>query len=38
MEIFTTLGFRWDRSAVPVALPLHSIERVAFRFHRMLSR
>lgn len=36
MELFTALGFHWDRSAVPTALPTHSSERVAFRFHRML--
>ena len=36
MELFDTLGFRWDRSAVPSIVPTHSIERVAFRFHRML--
>lgn len=36
MELFTALGFHWSRSAVPVVLPIHTIERVAFRFHRML--
>ena len=36
MELFSALGFHWNRSAVPVAVPTHSIERVAFRFHRML--
>jgi Fic family protein len=36
MELFTALGFHWNRSAVPSAVPTHSIERVAFRFHRML--
>ncbi|MDW5418121.1 Fic family protein [Iodobacter sp. CM08] len=36
MELFSALGFRWDRLAVPAAVPTHSIERVAFRFHRML--
>lgn len=36
MELFSTLGFHWNRSAVPVVVPTHSIERVAFRFHRML--
>ena len=36
MELFSALGFRWDRSTVPGVVPTHSIERVAFRFHRML--
>lgn len=36
MELFTALGFHWDRSSVPAVLPTHSIDRVAFRFHRML--
>lgn len=36
MELFTALGFHWDRSAVPSVLPTYSVERVAFRFHRML--
>lgn len=36
MELFSALGFHWNRSAVPNVVPTHSIERVAFRFHRML--
>ena len=36
MEIFSALGFYWNRSIVPAAVPTHSIERVAFRFHRMM--
>lgn len=39
MELFSALGFRWDRwdrVAVPSVMPVHSIERVAFRYHRML--
>lgn len=36
MELFSALGFRWDRLAVPAVVPTNSIERVAFRFHRML--
>ena len=36
MNIFSSLGFRWDRSAVPMAVATHSIELVTFRFHRML--
>ncbi len=36
MELFSALGFHWDRSAAPRTVPTHSIERVAFRFHRML--
>ena len=36
MELFNALGFRWDTAAVPSVVPTHSIERVGFRFHRML--
>jgi Fic family protein len=34
--LFDTLGFRWDRSVVPTSVPSHSMERVCFRFHKML--
>ena len=36
MTLFDVLGFQWDRSAVPTSVPSHSIERVCFRFHKML--
>jgi Fic family protein len=36
MDLFSTLGFHWDRRIVASNFPIHSIERVAFRFHRML--
>ncbi len=36
MELFESLGFCWDRSTVPSDVPSHSIERVCFRFNRML--
>ena len=36
MELFSALGFHWYRAAVPGSVPVHSLERVAFRFHRML--
>jgi hypothetical protein len=36
MELFDALGFRWDRSAAPAFIPTYSVERVRFRFHRML--
>jgi len=36
MAIFSSLGFHWNRQAVPTTVPTHSTERVAFRFHRML--
>lgn len=36
MTLFETLGFHWDRSAIALNIPIHSMERVAFRFHRML--
>ena len=36
MSLFDALGFLWDRSAVPTSVPVHSLERVCFRFHKML--
>lgn len=36
MDLFKALGFSWDRTKVPTNLSIHSIDRVAFRFHRML--
>lgn len=36
MNLFDALGFRWDRSAVPIFAASHSLERVCFRFHKML--
>ena len=36
MSLFTALGFRWDRSSLPAVVPVHSVERAVFRFHRML--
>jgi len=34
--LFSSLGFRWRRSAVVQDVPVHSMERVCFRFQRML--
>jgi len=36
MTLFDSLGFRWDRDSVPRELPHASLERVVFRFSRML--
>jgi hypothetical protein len=36
MEPFAALGFGWDGSAVPAEVPIYSMERVCFRFYRML--
>ncbi len=36
MALFDVVGFRWDRSAVPTSIRTYSIERVSFRFHKML--
>lgn len=36
MTIFDALGFRWDRSVVPTSVPVHSVDRVCFRLHKML--
>ena len=38
VNLFETLGFSWDRLTVPHSVPVHSIERAAFRFHRMLDQ
>jgi len=37
MALFDSLGFRWDRSAAPTFIPSHSVDRVCFRFHKMLA-
>ncbi|WP_213991781.1 cell filamentation protein Fic [Sodalis sp. dw_96] len=36
MALFDALGFCWDRSIIPFVIPTYSLERVCFRFHRML--
>jgi len=37
MILFDTLGFRWNRASFPADLiPTYSLERVCFRFHKML--
>ena len=36
MKLFDALGFRWDRSIVPTSGPTHSLDRVCFRFYKML--
>ncbi len=35
-KLFMGLGFSWDRAALPAIVPIHSVERVSFRFQRML--
>lgn len=36
MNVFAALGFHWDRNIVPASVPVHPVERVCFRFHKML--
>ena len=36
MALFDTLGFRWNRESIPREVPRASLERVVFRFRRML--
>ncbi|MGF6511804.1 hypothetical protein [Paraburkholderia sp. 32] len=36
MTLFSQLGFRWDRAAIPLDVPVHPVKRVCSRFHRML--
>jgi len=35
--LFNALGFRWQRSGIPADLPTYSLERVCFRFYKMLA-
>jgi hypothetical protein len=37
MDLFSAVGFNWNRLKTPDVMPTHSIERVTFRFHQMLS-
>jgi hypothetical protein len=37
MDLFSALGFHWNRSKIPASVPTHSIGRVTFRFKQMLS-
>jgi hypothetical protein len=36
MALFDALGFQWNRDSIPRGIPRASVERVVFRFHRML--
>ncbi len=36
MNLFDALGFGWDSTVMPGKVPVHSVERACFRFHRML--
>jgi hypothetical protein len=36
MSLFDVLGFGWNRPAAPDSVPTYSLERVCFRFHKML--
>src|SRR5258708_15441917 len=36
MALFDTLGFQWNRDSVPREVPRASLERVVYRFRRML--
>lgn len=35
MSLFQALGFQWDRSVLPSTIPVHPVERVCFRFHKL---
>lgn len=37
LDLFAALGFHWDREKIPYGVPTHSLERVTFHFHRMLT-
>jgi Fic family protein len=34
--LFQMVGFEWDRSIVPAHVPVHSVDRAVFRFHKAL--
>ena len=36
VNLFEALGFDWDRTVIPHDVPVHSVERACFRFHKML--
>ena len=38
MDLFSALGFHWNRATVPGVVPTHSMERVTFGLHRMLDQ
>lgn len=35
-KLFEAMGFSWDRSTVSANVPVHSVDRVCFRFKKML--
>ena len=37
LYLFAALGFHWDREKIPHQVPTHSLDRVTFHFHRMLT-
>ena len=37
LDPFAALGFHWDREKIPHVVPMHSLERVTFHFHRMMT-
>ncbi len=37
MDLFSAVGFNWNRLKTTDVTPTYSIERVTFRFHQMLS-
>jgi len=37
LDLFAALGFHWDREKIPHQVPTHSLDRVTFHFHRMLT-
>ena len=37
IDLFAALGFSWNREKIPQQIPTHSIDRVTFHFHRMLT-
>lgn len=38
VDLFQSLGFKWDRAAVPVTVPVHDVNRACFRLKKMLAQ
>ena len=36
-DLFNSLGFEWDRAAIPENIPTHDVNRVCFRLQKMLA-
>jgi hypothetical protein len=37
-QLFNLLGFEWNRSAIPLNVPVHDVKRACFRLYFMLAQ